>query len=336
MKVIMIEERGCKIAKCMDADQEQAWMNEDCSMVPGPVREKTEKECSEKGLDVIKSYDENGCQILKCAQPNECQREISKEASEKCKSKGGEFVVKKDDKGCVVYSECVTRGDNSRVYVEKIEKVPDATELLDIAFKLENLKMSLDKLAKQTNEIADYYKSTGSNEEQRFTRVSDMFISAKVKVDNIKTKIRNKLKTLTTDDITEIKTDIKYLKDVTIKDIVYVMLSTGDDVKAITSGSGENDCGSDSVCFDKAFRICKPVSFNAEGNISVKITGLEKSTCIMTASASKNGQNYDMTCKIEKYADGIGGAESNILPYCTGSLKDMMASENANKTKKVV
>ena len=207
-----------------------------------------------------------------------------------------------------------------------MKEIPSSTELLSIAFKLEDLKLGLDRLAKKTNDIAEYYKSVGSSEEKRFRRVSDMFSSAKGKVDDIKTRLRDNVDNINMDRLLEIKQDIKYLKDIVLKDILYVMLSSDDDIEHIKSGSVK-DCNADDSCFDRAVRICQPVTFRPDGML-VELRGLEGRVCMMRVSAGQD----EMTCKLEKYTLGVSDPEADLFPYCTGNLLQILRSREAGST----
>jgi len=320
LKGVIRQENGCGIASCI---QQQ-------NICPGTQesRARAENECSSGGLTITKDFDQNGCIFYKCAEQNYCRQNVEDAAYTACHQNGGEMIVKRDRNGCVSFAECVRLGDANDVYVEKSSEVPDSTEVLSIAFKLEKLIVELDKLSKQADDVADYYKATGSKDENRFRRVSDMFESAKGNVQDIKDKMKERLDGLTVEDMTEIKHDIKYLKDVAIKDIVYVMLSSNDDVESIVSGSG-NDCGTDERCFDKAIRICSPVKFLPEGRSgpAVEITGLEDNKCILQATMTQGSESLSMTCRIEKYSLGIRDPETDVLPYCEGDLYEMMKQE---------
>ncbi len=322
LKAVIAFEGGCKIGKCIQEQRAQ-----ECGLVPGPIREQTEKECAGKGLDVIASFDDNGCQKMTCGSKADCPKDLPAEAYDKCNKQGGQLIVKRDNGGCIANSQCLMRGDSTQTYVGEITEMPTSSELLSIAFKLEELKLDLDKLARKTNDIADYYKSVGSNEENRFRRVADMFNGAKDKVDEIKTKIRDRLDNLTTDDIMEIKQDIKYLKDVTIKDILYVMLSTGDDMEKIKNNE-QTDCSTDGGCFDRALRICQNMKYKPDGNTVVEIQGLEDNKCIVFAYVG----NLSMRCKIEKYSMGIKDPATDLFPYCEGTLLETVKVINARKT----
>ena len=319
-------EGGCKIGKCV---QESSRARE----CPNPAESEKmamEEKCRAEGLGLVFEFD-GQCHQPKCGtrQGQGCQRDLPKESYDKCAENGGQLVVRRNNDGCVAFSNCLKRGDSSESFVGEVDEIPDMTELLSIAFKLEDLKLDLDKLAKKTNDIADYYKSTGSTEENRFRRVSDMFTSAKDKVDEIKTKLRQRADDISKDDVLEIKQDLKYLKDVVIKDILFVMLSSGDEIEEIKSGTTK-ECGTDGGCFDRAIRVCQPVTFRPEGRNGpiIELKGLEGNACIMYAKLPEGqgppGGPYDMTCKIEKYSLGVRNPETDIFPYCTGNMVEMI------------
>lgn len=336
-------EGGCKVAKCVEKTEEK------CKIITAEMRMTIEGECEKQGLRAIKDFDEKGCPFFACAGEGFCKMDLPKEAFDECRMKGGEMVVKNDDRGCIIYSNCVVRGDKRNVYVEPVGNVPEPTELLAVAFKLEQLKIELDKLARQANDIADYYASVGDPEEHRFRRASDMFFDVKDKIDGIKSNLREKLDGLTTADMEQIRFDIKSVKE-SLKDIVYVMLSNSDDVKEMVQveterkaqktiltplfGEGKavesKNCGTDGMCFDKAVRICKPVTFMPDGRAgaTIAIKGLEGGACILHVEEPEamgppgfEGKIY-MDCQIKDYASGIMGPE-DIMPFCEGPMREM-------------
>jgi len=229
----------------------------------------------------------------------------------------------------VSYSNCIRKGNAEESLVDDIDEIPDTTELLSIAFKLEELKLEFDKLSAKTNDIAEYYKSTGSSEEKRFRRVSDMFSSAKDKVDEVKTKLKDRARDIDKDDVLEIKQDLRYLKDVVLKDILFMMLGSGEEIEEIKSGSVKS-CGTDESCFDRGFRVCQPLTFRPDGREGpvVEVTGLDGDACVMEvkmeAGQGPPGGPYSMTCKIQKYTLGVSNPETDIFPYCSGNLLDMI------------
>lgn len=325
-KFVIMDDRGCKVGICRGEYQQQ--LRQECGLVSAPERENIEADCKAKGLGTVSNFDERGCQTITCGNPNECVTKLPDKAYSKCKEEGGEMVVKSDKMGCITFKQCVRKGDDSEIYYEDVEEMPEVTELLSIAFKLEDLKIQFDKLRQKTEEVARYYESTGSGEAERFKRVAGMFNSIKDKIDEIKSKMRDRIETITKEDVMEFKHDIKYIKDKMLKDILYLMLSSSEEVRSITSRSA-SDCGNDGRCFDEALRVCKQVTFNPEddkgGGPVVKITGIEGSNCVITATVERGpgGRPMSMTCSYPNYAMGMRGPE-DLIPYCQGEMADFL------------
>ncbi|MBI4010524.1 MAG: hypothetical protein HY361_05085 [Candidatus Aenigmarchaeota archaeon] len=334
-------EGGCKVVKCLQHREER------CKIPTPDEKAQLDNQCSAKGLPIVRDFNSNGCAFYRCGetQDDTCAKEVPPEAFTKCQAVGGEMIVKKDDNSCVVYAKCITRGDERDSYVEPIEEVPDSTELLQIVLKLEQLKVELQKLADQAENIAAFYEGRGDDDEERYNRVSSMFESAGDRIDEIKARIRDSLDSLTVEDVIEIKRDIKHLKDVTVKDIVYFMLSNSDEVKQTIKASkklsaktakiedvereGDN-CGTDGLCFDRAFRVCDPVTFKPEGSSGPTITvaGLDGDVCVVKARMSGEGIPVvggllEMTCRFSEYSFGVSGPQ-DFLPNCEGPMADMM------------
>lgn len=339
---------GCRISKCSSKP-----MKSGCDPIPMEQRQRIEASCIEKGLSVVKDFDENGCPLMKCGEQSQCPRDLPKEAYEKCGQQGGEMIVRRDNSGCVSLSQCVVKGDIREADVESIERIPESADLLSMAFKMEELRIELDKLAKKTEDIANYYESTKSPDEGRYRRVSNMFSAAKSKVDEIKTKLRDIVQKGTPgeNDLIGVKSDVRYIKDVMMKDALYMMLSSSDDVKNIkesravsvgdkfeeVTATDDTNCGSDGSCFDRGFRLCKKLIFYPEGRNGprVEVQGLKDDACIMYVVLPE-GQGppagaipgvkppYDMTCKIKNYALGVNSPEEDIFPYCEGSMVELM------------
>jgi len=310
---------GCKVPVCVPREERL------CPVITEEIRNQVEEKCIAEGLRPIEDFDNNGCPLLRCEHRDFCPTDIPSEASEKCQEFGGEFIVKRNEAGCIVYATCLTRGDERLTYVERPERIPDEPVLLGIALKLENLRIELDRLMREAESIADYYASINDPSEERFRRAVDMFRAAIEKVDEIKEELRSELGRLTVEDMIEIKHGIRYIKEVLLKEITYVMLSTNEDVEEIEAGEVD-DCRNDGLCFERAFRICKPVRFRPEGfgNPEIEIRGLENGKCILFARMSEGPKGpVEMTCRIENYALGITGPE-DILPFCEGSMADMM------------
>ncbi len=335
-------EGGCKIAKCVSP-------KEGACKLPAPeIRTQLENQCSAKGLPLVKDIDSNGCAFYRCGESAEetCAKDVPSEAYSSCEAKGGEMVVKKNQDACIVYANCITRGDERDSYVEPVEEVPDSSELLKIALKLEQLKVELTKLSDNAGDIAAFYADRGDIDEERFNRVASMFDAAADRIDDVRTKIRDRLQTLTKEDIVEIKRDIKHLKEVTLKDIVYMMLSNSEDVKQTLESSkkisvrtagledieqvGDN-CKGDGQCFERAYRVCKPTVFRPEGQNgpTIIIIGIEDGNCVVKVRMPE-AQGLpgilgtpEMTCRFKEYSFGMKGPEE-FLENCEGTMVQLM------------
>ena len=105
--------------------------------------------------------------------------------------------IKKNDEGkggCIRDIICVRKGSKQIAY-ERIEELPSAAKLLDVALKLENIKIRFDELAEKTEAMALYYqKEEDSFNSERFFKVSGMFESAKTDIDDLRAKLRKKAK----------------------------------------------------------------------------------------------------------------------------------------------
>ena len=325
MEAVLVRSGNCKMTRCRKIESAQ----EDCPVLSSEYHERMRQECTSRNLEVVKKFDDNGCMTLACASRAEdsCDQQVPDEAYDKCSEQGGKLFVKKDESGCIKFTECVKRGEDEEVYYEKDVKVPETTELLSMAFKLEELKMTFDSLSRKSDAIADYYRSVGSSDESRFRRVADMFGSAGKKVDSIKLGIRDRLDSLTEDSVAEIKKDIKYLKDVMLRDILYLMLS-GEEVteaseQATAETSSDEGCGSDFDCFMRHLRICEHTSFTTSseaGEVTMTISGLEGETCYLKGVSG----DMDMDCMVPDYSLGFENTHDELLPHCMGSLAEKL------------
>jgi hypothetical protein len=328
-------EHGCKFVKCLEEKEEK--------VCPRIDKEAIIARCQHEGGFIIDDYDEMGCLVLRCKERGYCQEEIPREAVEHCEEEGGEIVSRVDNRGCISYFKCVTRGEEEKSYVKPVVEVPSSTKLLQVALALERLKVELDKLVRNTNGIADYYASVGSPEERKFRTVAGMFKGVIERVEAIKDRIRNNIDTLTTRDMEEIKHDINYIKDVVLKDIVYVMLSSGED---FTSDPSEGECTTEQ-CFERAVRICEPARYYPEGTdgIMIDILGVEGEACILeiekpdvpTELADELGVTppYTMTCELTDYAFGLR-EKSELLEHCEGNLVSVFEAMEEAETQEPV
>ncbi len=272
---------------------------------------------------------ENGCDVVKCVSEEEdrCKTLPPKEAFSGCQQKGGDLIVKQNEKGCVVFEECVRRGDEAEIEFEEVKDVPQSGELLELALKLEKVSITLKEFGNKIDKIAKYYESTGSvDDAERYKRVKGLLVSAGDELNKIRTEMRDNLETLTKANVEGFKYRLKYISKVILKDIIFLMLG-GDKAKETVNAAGVN-CGTNFDCFDKAMRSCQQatmeVQVSTDLTIKPEITGLEGDLCV----AKVTGGADSMTCKIKDYALGMGNPEVNVMPYCEGTLKAKIQSSS--------
>lgn len=316
LKPIMVKEGDCKFIKCSGKPPEIKRCAEDIEMV-----KKIKEECEMKNGRIVKHFDPRGCPMTVCAPPEEkfeCEKDVPEEANKKCEVEGGDLIIKRDDKGCIRFVECVRRGNIDIIY-EEIEEIPSTAKLLSIALKLESLKIEFDKMIRKLKGIATYYEDIGNTAEaEKFRKVVGLFSSATDKIEDIKVKLRETARDMREEDLRDIKHDIKYISELVMQDALYIIL--GGEIKlegGIVTEEGYTDCGSDNRCWSEALRICEPVVFKP-GNppgIVVMLSGVEDEVCILEAAY----EDMDMVCKIKDYAT-VESEGEDILQYCEGSL----------------
>jgi hypothetical protein len=307
-----IEEYGCEIAICEHKESTRCWDSEE--MNPTMISN-IESKCQAQGLDVVEDYDVRGCLILTCGSAEDYCMSIPEEAYTNCM---GELIVQKDERDCVVFAECIEQGES---YIglaphEKIEEVPSEDILAEILSFVQGLKDEFTNAAEETADIALYYEEEGNTDAEIFKRVSQMFYNAIDMLEEIEDILEKDPESLTVEEMEDVKLKLKYLWKSLLKDVMYLMFSTSEDVNDIADGTVKN-CGSDGMCFETAFRMCRPVTFTPPmEDIVATIQGLEGDLCIMKVVKGEN----EMTCSIPDYASGISDPEEDIVPYCTGDL----------------
>ncbi|MBI4448257.1 hypothetical protein HY643_04710 [Candidatus Woesearchaeota archaeon] len=357
MQFTVSEEFGCKIARCEGGMGQRP--GDECHKLPPSEEIRIKEDCKEKGGYIIQEFDERGCVFPRCSEKireqkeergrpdiSACRSDVPKDAYTRCEEEGGQLTIKNDERGCIVFSKCVRRGDSSELEYEFVESVPPATKLVEIAFKLEEIKISFGKLAKKSEAIAQYYRSVGDEANaKKFETITGMFTSAQGRVEDIKIKMREKIKDLTPEDIMNFKHDLKYISEVIMEDVAYVMLGGTAEFEQKgeirgeesfeESGVSKGDCGFDFRCFEKSLRICSPTKFAPEPNIEIKISGLENKNCKIEIEDKRRDGTSTMECLYPDYAFGDLNKEA-MLPYCKGALVESYKKEEiATKTEMI-
>lgn len=328
---------GCKTVKCEVRETECTHDTE--------TETKTEELCQKNGKVAVKKFDLNGCTYKACAETSsQCDKDAPEATVQECSSKGGEYVINKDENGCIQFADCIQHGVNlDQVTVEPVKAVPDALTILNIVLKLEELKVALDSAAKSAQDIAAYYsqpsdpvKSTEARDKNKaeiFNRVADLLNSAQGEVDKAKSKLSEKVDKITIDELTDLKKDLTGLKQSVLKEVLYLLLSKN---AASAQANKFTDCNSDSACFDTAFRTCSKAAYRPSAiqgaSMQINIEGLNDDSCALTVKMAYQNKDFDMKCSIENYGLGLQERDE-ILSQCKGSMVDKLKELESSEAK---
>jgi hypothetical protein len=319
---------GCQQVIC--ETEEETPPSEVCEEQPYDEIRALKDRCYGAGGEVRIDFDSRGCEKYVCSlDMAECRTEadIPDEKYDYCEETGGKLIVRSDEDGCLELVECVG-GEEYRHRVIEVEDVPDSSKLLELALQLESLKLEFDGIIERLKALSAYYGGQGDTEEsEKFLRAAEMFETAKDEIDSIKEFMRENLDSFDAEMAKEVKQRVRYLKDVIIKDILFVILGG--------ESEGEEDCTTE-ACFQRALRACKKASYSlTEGNMTmeVEIAGLENGLCVVEAGMNDGTSDYEMTCKIPDFAKET--LDDTVLEqHCEGTLVGYIKGETKQTTTK--
>ncbi|MFH1751913.1 MAG: hypothetical protein ABH821_03165 [archaeon] len=322
---------GCEYVKCGGFGSESTG-NYDCRPPPFEEVRRIEESCRMERGRIIQDFDETGCSKPKCVSGTYdkfCAGEVPEEAVTKCEQAGGEFIKREGPDGCIEFADCIMRKDGAEY--GRVNKVLDSTELIQLAFKLEELGIEFDRLISQAEELARYYGETGDTEsKERLTKVASMFRTAKEKLGEIKIRLRDSIDNPTLALLTKVKNDIREVKEVIIADALYLMLGgeiRSSSTEAKVDEQGITDCGTDEGCFTEMLRTCNKASvthYEYMGPVAIEfvasITGIDDfGKCELDIRGDFGAGNvYQMSCHDPSFASGQ--LNDDFETYCSGDL----------------
>lgn len=305
---------GCRKVECVEEKERGS-----CGRIPLDELRGKKSACAGRGGRLLEEFDSTGCPSFVCRNPDETCEEIPEEAYSKCEEVGGTLVVKKNEGDCVVYSECLKRGVEPAE--AEVKHVLGLERIRALIAKLDRIMEELGKLEEKALGIAEYYKEQGAEEKAgKFEKAARMIKSAMERVSELKEKLESNAENMDVETLKEIKNKLRHLKEVVLKDIIYVMLSQE------KTGADKEKCN-DIDCFKKALRICKKniLEDSSEGaTVSAEITGFESGACRFKVKIKKQGgEEMEMDCEEPNhaFADFESGHLSKI---CTGTLAETL------------
>ena len=307
---------GCFFPRC---EGKQNNYEDVCETYSTDEISELENACKAQGGTLVPKFDDNGCKTPSCESGDVCI-EIENNAVEKCAAFGGSMVVEKDDAGCVVYANCIKRGETS-IESEEVNEVPEQEKLIELSDRLDELSLDIGNLVTRSEELAAFYEEKNDEASQtKFETLVAMLEAANTKIGMIQKELEENIYSITTDDLENLKIEVKYVRDVLLQDAMFLLLSEplGDEVV---------DCGTNDSCFMQAFRICQKATIShveAGTTFEGEILGLQNERCVFEIRIELEGQQLEMTCRDPNYALGDLG-DGEFLNYCEGSLLERIS-----------
>ena len=313
---------GCNYARCVA----QSTQSYDCKAPPLEEKRSLEASCNSRSGKLVESFDSTGCSAFQCVLPSEVQGvcvDVPEKAYQACASSGGELIVKLDDQGCVVFSECSSFGEKTSEFKE-VGAMPSDEEVLGIVLKLETLDTELNSLKEKSQSLSDYWSGAGNaSNAERFEKVVGMFSSAQRKIDDIRETLRAPDRTKKT--VYEALQGLQDIKRI-LQDALYLLLNAPAETTSRIGGS----CGSDFDCFNKALRLCEKATITKqEGDktFDASIEGISDAKCSLRVNATIDGKRYSMSCALKDFSNGSLETKS-FESECTGSLVEQLRQFN--------
>jgi hypothetical protein len=228
-----VNEKGCKAVKCTDGTITE-YCNESCPSQNYEEIRAIKDKCYASNGDVVVNTDKAGCSVYSCAFStsqqylDECTtaEEIPKEKYYYCEENGGKIVSKTNEKGCLTVFECVmpSKGFNTNSVDSAL--ISDQTKLLELALKLETLKIELQKVANKINAIADYYASVDDvNSAAKFENATSLLESAINDIDQAKILIKDNIDSFDEEKALMVREIIREIREEVLREVLLALLA---------------------------------------------------------------------------------------------------------------
>ena len=223
------DSQGCTVTKCSDGIETVECSIESCRDQPIEEIRKIKEDCYEKNGRVIVEINEgNGCTHYNCVSEESslnCDKEedIPIEKKLDCEERGGRYIYNANSNGCLTVAECVgikieDRNINTQV-------IKDSTKLLELALKLESLKINLQETQAKIVAMANYYNTNNdSNSASNFTSASELLQTSIDKVDSLKEFIKENVNDFSEEDAKQVRVTIAEIKENILKEVLLEIL----------------------------------------------------------------------------------------------------------------
>jgi hypothetical protein len=291
--------------------------------------------CSQEGGKPEKFRDDAGCPFVSCNYENferERQEEFDRIEDKKerffkeCEAKNGRPTILKGQPHCFTPEE--------KVRIRDELKPLEATDLLKIALKLENVVQSLTIVGDNFKELQKFYDKRGDDKKAAtFERAVSKIDGAIDRLDEIRNDIGERAGEITEEDRINVLRDIQHVKNL-MQDIAVEIL-TGKSIR--DKGDYEEDYEGREEDFMEKIRHCddfsreSQFSFKPDEEFDVSIYG-DDGNCIMTINSDFTGEvKFTMPPKVYQFFRDPeqlfeGGVECSPKDNCE-KMKRMLSEE---------
>ncbi len=229
-----VDEQGCKVKDCGARGIERVCKPVFCTEQPIEDIKNLKDNCYKNNGKIVINT-ETGCSKYVCLNPNDtnstqqyCKKiEDLSDNEERCKTNGGEFLTKTNEFGCITIAECVREKKTTEAGATLINKavLSDKGKLLELALKLESLRIDLKTTAQKVKAIANYYREQNDTESAaKFDNAATLLETAVTKVDSIKQGIKNKVDNFSEEDAVMVKEGIQEIRESILKEVILAIL----------------------------------------------------------------------------------------------------------------
>jgi len=222
------DKEGCRVVACGNENPKKY-----CGAVCVDYSYETIKEikenCYSKSGNILVQMDDAGCTSYVCQEKTntDCITHIDDIPKEKyitCEENGGKIVSKTDTNGCVLHFECVRVVKNENATINK-KILNDSTKLLELALKLETLKLEINKTIDKTKVLAEYYTNKGdTNSALKFNKATELLGNGIIKIDEVKKLVKENVNNFSENNAIQVRETIKEIKETILNEVLMVLL----------------------------------------------------------------------------------------------------------------
>lgn len=223
-----LDESGCKVIAC-ENEKPKKYCGNVCVDYSYDTIKEIKENCYSSGGTILVQMDEAGCTDYVCqnSTTTECITHIDDIPKEKyitCEENGGKIVSKTDANGFVLHFECVGIPKNENATINK-SILSDSTKLLELALKLETLKLEINKTIDKISILAEYYTNKGDiTGAAKFVKATELLKEGVIKIDEVKKLIKDNANNFSEENATQVRETIRKIKEKILNEVLMVLL----------------------------------------------------------------------------------------------------------------